>query len=274
MSNKYLIIAAGLLSAATASFAFRYEYAGGWGRPNPPELVNSLSDMAFGPDGNLYLLHEGGDRETYVQVFTLAGKRVRIFGGDGSGLDVWDSDGSLAVGPDGSVCVVGFIADGVAKFLPGREFPQVWKWFEPYYHNFKDVAAGPDGEVYALLGHRTLERFTAKGERLARWELHQVPEEEGRPVGYIQGIDVGPAGRVYVADDAARHLLYYTPDGAWAGEITWEEGVMGPAADVAVARDGTEYVTDGDNLAVIGEDGSVVAAWPVIERRDEGGAMD
>jgi hypothetical protein len=259
----------GCVIAAASASALRYEYAGGWGRPNPPELVNSLSDVAFGPDGNLYLLHDGGDHGVYVQVLTPAGNRVRFFGGYEHGLGGGSSQGNIAVGPDGSVHVVGFVAEGVTKFPPGRKFPQVWKWYRDYFHVFNDVAVGPGGEVYALLGHRTLERFTAEGERLAPWELHQIPEEEGRPVGYIEGVDVGPEGRVFVTDDSARHLLYYMPDGAWGGEITWEEGVMGPAVDVALARDGTAYVTDGYNLAVIEEDGSVVAAWPVIERQGE-----
>lgn len=265
MSKKYLIIAAALVAAVPAR-AFRYEYAGGWGRSNPPEMVNSLSDLAFGPDGNLYLLHEGGDRESYVQVFTPSGERVRIFGGHERGLGVWDSDGSLAVGPDGSIYIVGSVAEGVTKFVHGRKFPQVWKWFgRRTYFRFDDVAVGPDGRVYVVEWGDTIERFTADGDRLERWGLDRPPPGEGRSVGPIAGIDVGAGGRIFVTDDRARRLRYYRADGALAGEIKWDESVMGPAFDVAVASDGTVYVTDRYRICGFDKSGALVATWPADE---------
>lgn len=268
MSKNICVIFAALVLVAAAD-GTRYQYAGGWGRSNPPEMVRYIMDLAVGPDGNLYLLHAGGDREVYVQVFTPAGESLRIFGGHERGLGGGSSRGAIAVGPDGSVYVVGFVAEGVTKFVAGRKFPEVWKWFGRRAHfRFDDVAVAPDGRVYAMDWGDTIERFTAEGRRLEPWGLERPPPGERRPVGPIAGIEVGPAGRLFVADKEERHVPYFERDGAAAGELTWGESEMGPAVDVAVAPDGTVYVTDGRGLCTLAEDGSVVAAWVVDEDWD------
>jgi len=253
--------------AAAASFAFRYEYAGGWGRAEPPEMVDYLMDLDVGPDGNVYLLHVGGDRDVYVQVLTPGGKRVRFFGGYEHGLGGGSSQGNIAVGPDGSVHVVGFAAEAVTKFPPERKFPQVWKWFESYFHRFDDVAVGPDGEVYAMDYGDTIERFTAEGERLEPWTTREPSEKRTGP-GPIKAIAVGPAGRLYMAVEDECYVPIFEADATPAGEITWDEGVIGPALDVAVAADGAVYVTDGRIVCTFAKDGSVIATWVAVEEWD------
>jgi len=59
-----------------------------------------LTDVAFGPDGNLYVSEYGGNDR--VQVFTPEGQYLREFGSFGKGEGEFNRPQSLAFSPDGS----------------------------------------------------------------------------------------------------------------------------------------------------------------------------
>lgn len=120
-----------------------------------------------------------------------------------------------------------------------------------------DVAVGPDGWIYVSDDSRRVQIFDAEFNVVGK--LGQPPsDKEAEAWGIPWGLDVGPDGRVYVAYNAAPTIRVFDkegnilqtitvakPDEMNAKDLTPEERKFHPAPfDVAVAADGTIWVTD------------------------------
>ena len=119
-----------------------------------PELVTGNPGEFYGPrdlvihDGLLYVTDTGNER---VQVFTLEGEFVRMFGRFGSGNGDLIEPLGIAVTPDGVVLVADSHNARIARFTLEGEALNPWpvdlwagqQFFEPY------LAIGPDGRIYA-----------------------------------------------------------------------------------------------------------------------------
>ena len=75
------------------------------------------------------------------------------------------------------------------------------------------------------------------------------------------GIDVGPDGRVYVADSGNARLQVFTPDGEHLA--TWPLPNSSRPTGLVVRADGVTLVADftGDRILVLGADGTIQDAW-------------
>jgi tripartite motif-containing protein 71 len=255
-----------LVGAAADEAGVKYLYAGGWGEPNPPSMIRQLIDMTTGPDGNLYVLHEGGDYNTYIQVFDAEGLSLRTWGGEGSGLSTIADTGAIAVDDDGTVYAISGGIDYVIRFTPEGERAGEWtheRWRET--QSLRGLACAPDGTTYVVDGKGRVDRFTAEGKHLGDATPSAGATGEGAEV---RAIAVADDGRFYAATGGKRVGLY-KKDGSAASEITWDDE-FGSPDEITVGPDGVVYVSDGYRVRAFGGDGSVRGEWDPGRRDTRG----
>lgn len=114
------------------------------------------TDVAFGPDGTLYVADAYNNR---IQRFAPDGRVLAVWGGPlGSGIPgPWRGWFHVATGVavdlEGDVYVADFYNDRVQKFGPSGEFKAEWGAEGPELGEFDrptDVAVGPKGRVYVV----------------------------------------------------------------------------------------------------------------------------
>jgi RHS repeat-associated protein len=140
------------------------------------------ADVAFGPDGSLYIADAGNNRIRRVSpdglIHTVAGTGQSGFGGDGGPALAarLGSPRSVAVGPDRSL----YIADS-------------------YNHRIRRVA--PDGLIHTVAGTDQAGFGGDGGPALAA------------QLRYPFDVDIGPDGSLYIADAYNHRIRRVAPDG-------------------------------------------------------------
>ncbi len=139
----------------------------------------------------------------------------------------------------------------------------------------RGIAVAPDGSVYvADSGNHRIQKFTAEGVWVTAWgSFGGCPEQTPPPGTFCEpwGVAVGPDGAVYVADLWAHRVQKFSPDGAFIAQWGFSSNFgadLRPGAfygprGVAVAPDGTVYVTDTGNkrVQVFTADGVYLRMW-------------
>lgn len=139
----------------------------------------------------------------------------------------------------------------------------------------RGIAVAPDGSVYvADSGNHRIQKFTADGQFVTAWgSFGGCPEQTPPPGTFCEpwGVAVGPDGAVYVADLWAHRVQKFSPDGEFIAQWGFSSNYgadLRPGAfygprGVAVAPDGTVYVTDTGNkrVQVFTQDGVYLRMW-------------
>ncbi|MGC8947486.1 MAG: flippase activity-associated protein Agl23 [Anaerolineae bacterium] len=139
----------------------------------------------------------------------------------------------------------------------------------------RGIAVGPDGSVYvADSGNHRIQKFTAEGQWVTAWgSFGGCPEQTPPPGTFCEpwGVAVGPDGAVYVADLWAHRIQKFSPDGEFLAQWGFSSNYgadLRPGAfygprGIAVAPDGTVYVTDTGNkrVQVFTADGVYLRMW-------------
>jgi DNA-binding beta-propeller fold protein YncE len=248
-----------------------------------PAVLNDAHDLAFGPDGRLYVADKLGARIAVLDPDTLdlvdtigegalpgvrdisfdaAGRAavavtglsaVLVFdnlaeGADPLVLNASRTEGAL-LHPNGRIYAM---AGGIGRLL-AFEGGRVVAEAEGHW-GAHDVAAAPDGTIWVADNRaRRLVRYSADLDRL------QVLDHPR--FGFIgpRYLDVDPFGRLVVADQDAHRVLLIDPDAGDGGALL---GVLGNGAPGAgpnrfddpegvVLRDSHVYVSDSDNNRVV-----------------------
>ncbi len=169
-----------------------------------------------------------------------------------------DGQGNVYLADVGNHRVVKLSADSRILLSFGSEGEREGQFLEPF-----DVAVEPDGEVVVLdAAAQRLQRFSPDGRFLAAFG-------EGLATYRPRGLGVDAAGDLYVADTGGLRLLRLSPE----GEVLQQWGGRGAAigagqpVDVAVASDGTIYLTEAEKGLIwrLSPDGGA-ASWVAVER--------
>ncbi|MFN8592096.1 MAG: NHL repeat-containing protein [Thermomicrobiales bacterium] len=219
---------------------FRFHGGGGY-----------TSDLAFGPDGNLYVLDAYNSR---IQVLRSDGTVLRTWGTAGSaagqfaepvGLDV-DGQGQVYVADQDNGRVQVFAADGtfLAAWAPAERDGGPLR-------SPNDVAAAPSG-IVAVTDRTTkhIIRFDQDGTVIDTLGGADTPSDQGiEPMGAASDA----AGHLFIADERGNRVLVFAPDGTLLGtigEVGVQPGQFISPMYLALSRDGLLYVSDTGNRRV------------------------
>jgi DNA-binding beta-propeller fold protein YncE len=224
----------GEAGSGPGQFAFRGENAG-WG------------DLAFGPDGNLYVLDPFNSR---IQVLAPDGAFVREWGESGTGPGQFFEPHGIAVDGGGRVYVADSdnqrvqVFDAAGSLVGELTVPP--SAGEPF-RSPDDIAVDVAGVVY-VTDSRTnrIYRFDASGAFIDAFG------EQGQLLG-PWGLAVDEGGRLYVAESTGNRLQVFAADGSPLG-IIGGVGVqpgqfIGPHY-LALGPDGLLYVADLGNRRI------------------------
>ena len=174
-------------------------------------ILNDPHDLAFGPDGNLYVADKFGDRIVVMDPDTL---EILSTFGDGTLLGVHD----ISFGPDGKAYVAVTGMNALAVFdLTGDE-PVIENMLGGFART-EGALAHSNGRVYVMAsGTGQLVAF-ADGEFVAgargMFGAHDVAE--------------APDGTVWVADNASARVVQFTPDLEFLKILSGPDfGMIGP----------------------------------------------
>lgn len=281
MSGAMLRLALTLSTLATAALAEDPAPFASFMAASEP-LLNDPHDLAFGPDGNLYIADKFANRVVLMNPDTLeilgsigdgalAGAHDVTFGTDGrmhvsatslSALVTYDMSGGVprnegALGPfvrtegalahsNGRLYVMAS-GEGRLYALDGDEVRAVADGMAGAH----DVAEAPDGTIWvADTGHRRLVRFSPDLERLGTIE--------GPEYGFLgpRYMDIDADGMIVVADQDSHRVLRIDPaDGTVLGVIGTGRPGLGPNLlddPEGVAVRGAEYFfSDSDNNRIV-----------------------
>lgn len=205
-------------------------------------LTNARGDeLAVGPSGDLYLVSTTADVVLHkvaadgTPVWSkpcdcLSGIGVAVAGGrvfatsamtrslmafeDGPAPDplaafpfpdptyAWPLD--VASGPDGLLYAAGGETGTIAVLDPATGNER--RRWTVEGGGAERITVGPDGTVFALLFDGTIGAWTGAGAPVARWSVEPVP---GAAVAMPGDLAAGPAGRLYVLDEATSAVLVY-----------------------------------------------------------------
>ena len=254
-----------------------YRVVHGW--PVLPEntIFEEVSSVAVNSRGNVLVLQRGGrtwpDSEVLDQT-PIADPTVFVFDGrTGVPLALWGQKlfalpHSLTVDEHDNVWVTDVALHQVFKF--SRDGKLLLTLGErgvagddsSHFNRPTDVAVAPDGSFYVSdgYGNSRVLKFAADGTFLFTWGT------KGRGPGQFDlphGIALDAGGRVFVVDRQNARVQMFDGKG---NALPWKSPSFANPQDIALAADGTAFVTDiGDQrvsdrsgVYVLHRDGSVV----------------
>jgi len=227
------------------TFGSRGEGAGHLDRPMHIDIRND----------RLYVAEYLNDR---IQIFSLAGESLALIGGPGSGAAKFDAAAGVAVDSDGRLYVADFYNQRVQLLDADGEFIRQWGKtgekgrFNGRFNYPTDLALGPDGRLVVADAYNNRLQLFADDGSLERYigGLFGLPGRFPAWFRVATGIDVGPRGRIYVADFYNSRIQVFSAGGrleSIIGGPSSGPGEFDRPTDVAVDERGTVYVTDFGN---------------------------
>ena len=205
----------------------------------------------------LYVADYWNDR---IQVFSLAGKPLRMIGRGGSAPGEFKSPGGVAVAANGDLYVADFYNQRIQHLDPEGHFIAQWGttgevgiWAGEFNYP-TDVALAADGSLYVADGYNDrIQVISAQGQYLRKWGGPFAMNIFGPFKGWFAtttSVAVGPEGAVFVADFYNHRVQKFAPDGTFLnafGEEGSGPGQFNHAIAAAVAADGGLFVADFGN---------------------------
>lgn len=231
--------------------------------PDPLKLVtgdglNSPRNLAFGPDGSIYVADSGFSRivklDAQGQVITTWGSRTPD--GEAPAPGTMNEPWGIAADAQGNIYVADTWNHRIQKFDQNGAFLLEWgmgglraegpdRFWGP-----RAVAVGEGGRVYVTdTGNKRVGVFDANGGFLFDFDTSGDAALD-EPVG----IAIGPDGLVYVADTWNMRVAVFDPDGnfvrSWPVQ-GWGSSSIDNKPYLAVDDSGRVYLTDPEGFRVI-----------------------
>jgi DNA-binding beta-propeller fold protein YncE len=169
---------------------------------------------------------------------------ITSWGVGGTGPGQFGEAADVAVGPDFDVYVTDRFNGRVHVFSPLGVFRRDF----PAPESFGLDVAG-DTVVVSDFSD-AVHAFTTQGALIRRWGASGTRTDPGQPrFSEPWGLDVGPDGRVYVADSINDRIVVTDRDGAYLGEMG--AGLVNSPFGVAAPGGGSIWVADTGNSRVI-----------------------
>ena len=231
------------------------------------KALSAPKDVGLGPDGSLYVIDHGNFR---VVVYGPDGAYTNTIGNGeffnppaaGSAAADEPTAWGIGVGPDGSVYVADTWKHQVVQYAPDGRRVRSWGVYGnpddktgelTNFYGPRDVAVGPDGNVYVTdTGNSRIVIFDADGKPL------RAITDAGPDLGVFNeptSLAFDPAtGEMFVADLWNRRIVRFKAD--LTPDIAWD--VDGWDSEEAAHK---SYLAVGPNGVVIASDPSAQRVW-------------
>lgn len=222
----------------------------------PSVTFEGISAIATDAHGNIFVLHRPMDGDPIV-VLDPTGRVLRSWG-----KGMFRIPHGIRLDPAGNVWTVDANTSLVIKFSPlGQKLLQITVGDVPDtardFCGATDVAFAANGRIFVADGYcnaRVIE-YDSTGRKVREW---------GRPgtgpgeFDVVHAIVVGPQGNLYVADRENGRLQWFTPDGAFLGQLKFG----GQLYNVAFGTTGEMYVSTHPKDVSLDEEFDVVKVDP------------
>jgi DNA-binding beta-propeller fold protein YncE len=211
--------------------------------------------LAVGPDGNLYVT----DSSQRVTVISPAGKVLRRWGKPGSGRGEFrfiapdpnastETEGKIAVGPDGQVYVSDSGNGRVQVFTPQGRFIRQFGSYGSGKGQFlrpADLMADSAGNVYVADDQvETLAKFSPVGKVI--WQIGGGASSDPDLSGHFHLASIDAHGRLVVVNDDQQRILYIDSSGHKVDAFSPHfptSSTIGGACEATVDAVGNTYVS-------------------------------
>jgi DNA-binding beta-propeller fold protein YncE len=176
-------------------------FEGGQGQFEKPRGI--AADAA----GNLYVADLGNSR---IQKFSPEGEFLKTFGKSGTSEGELREPNGITVDSAGKIYVADALNHRLIRFNADGNFEKQWSGPEPGFYGPRDVAIGPNKQLYVLdQGRSRVVRLDPESENFAEWGQKGTGEGEfDDPTGLAVGDD-----RVFVTDAANNRIQVFDLDG-------------------------------------------------------------
>ncbi|MEJ7699209.1 MAG: NHL repeat-containing protein [Pyrinomonadaceae bacterium] len=157
--------------------------------------------------GNLYVADLGNSR---IQKFSPEGEFLKTFGKSGTSEGELREPNGITVDSAGKIYVADALNHRLIKFNADGNFEKQWSGPTPGFYGPRDVAVGPNKQLYVLdQGRSRIVKLDPESENFAEWGQKGTGEGEfNDPTGLAVGGD-----RVFVTDAANNRIQVFDLDG-------------------------------------------------------------
>jgi DNA-binding beta-propeller fold protein YncE len=163
--------------------------------------------IATDATGNLYVADLGNSR---IQKFSPEGEFLKTFGKSGTSESELSEPNGITVDSAGKIYVADALNHRLIKFNADGNFEKQWSGPTPGFYGPRDVAIGPNKQLYVLdQGRSRVVRLDPESENFAEWGQKGTSEGEfNDPTGLAVGDD-----RVFVTDAGNNRIQVFDLDG-------------------------------------------------------------
>jgi DNA-binding beta-propeller fold protein YncE len=227
----FKIFAALLLTATAAAAQNNVPFASFVAASEP--TLNDPHDLAFGPDGNLYIADKFANRVAIMDPDTL-----EVIGsiGDGALFGVHD----VSFGPDGLLYVAATSLGSVVSYDLSGDAPKSVRTLSPFPRT-EGALAHSNGRLY-VMASGTGQLFSVNGD--------EIVASAGGMLG-AHDVAEGPDGTIWVADNNLRRLVQFNQDLEQLRVLSGPKfGFVGPRY-LDIDEDGVLFVADQDAHRIV-----------------------
>jgi sugar lactone lactonase YvrE len=169
---------------------------GSWDEAAGTRLLNEPADIAFGPDGDVFVVQGHGRGEGRVLRFDKTGRFIKSWGGKGTAPGQFDQPHSILVTPQRQVLVADRENHRVQVFDLDGAFVTSW----PFHGLPCGLLMGPDQQLYLATGFSgQILRLNAAGQPLAMMGQPGPGPALGE-FGEAHYMAIAPDSDIFVAD--------------------------------------------------------------------------